>query len=111
MNGDLAGAVSADDLSIRNNTEIHRFEAVVPNGDVVGYLVYDPVPRQDTGGKGMFVVVRTVVDPEVEGSGVAALLTRTALDHAREQHLTVIPECSYARAFIDQHPEYQDLLP
>lgn len=111
MNGDLAGALSADDLSVRDNTEIHRFEAVVPDGDVVGYLAYDPVPAQTAGGKGMFVAVHTVVEPEAAGSGVASMLARAALDHAREQHLTVIAECPYVHAFIELHPEYQDLVP
>ena len=111
MNGDLTGALSADDLSVRNNTDVHRFEAVVPNGHVVGYLGYDPVPAHVTGGKGMFVAVHTQVEPEAAGSGVASMLARAALDHAREQHMTVIAECPFVRAYIERHPEYHDLLP
>lgn len=111
MNGDQVGALPADDISIRNNTDLHRFEAVVPNGHVVGHLAYDPVPPHILGAKGMFVAVHTIVEPEAAGSGVASMLARAALDHAREQHLTVIAECPYVHAFIERHPEYQDLVP
>jgi len=37
-------------------------------------------------------------------------LTRAALAHARAAGLKVIPECSYAVAFMQRHGEYADLL-
>ena len=111
MNGEPSGAPAVDDLTVRNNTELHRFEAVDPEGGVVGYLGYDLVPPHVLSGKGMFVAVHTSVEPEMEGRGVAARLTRAALEHARAQHLTVIAECPYVHAFIDRNPEYQDLVP
>ena len=110
MNGDRIG-ISADDLSVRNNPDVHRFEAVLPDGSVVGYLAYDTVPTHAAHSGGMFVAVHTVVEPEVAGNGIASMLARAALDHAREQHLTVIAECSFVRGFIERHPEYQDLVP
>ena len=111
MNGEQIGASAADDLSVHNNAGIHRFEAVNPDGRVAGYLAYDSVPAHTAGGRGAFVAVHTIVDPEYAGAGVGPLLARAALAHAREQHLTVIAECPYVRAFIDHHAEYQDLVP
>jgi predicted GNAT family acetyltransferase len=32
------------------------------------------------------------------------------LDHARADSLKVIPDCSYAAAFIRRHTQYADLL-
>ena len=111
MNGDLIGASAADELIVRNDTDIHRFEAVAPDGRVAGYLAYDPVPTHAPTARGALVAVHTVVAPEYAGAGVAPLLARAALDHARAEHLTVIAECPYVRAFVERHAEYQDLLP
>ncbi|SDB87119.1 hypothetical protein/molybdenum cofactor cytidylyltransferase [Sanguibacter gelidistatuariae] len=111
MSGDTNGDTSGDDLSVRNDTSSQRFEAVTPDGQVAGFLAYDPVPAHVVGGHGLFVAIHTIVEPAWEGRGVAALLARTALDHARSQHLTVIAECPYVRAFVERHAEYQDLLP
>lgn len=106
----MSGDTSSDGLTVRNNSDIHHFEAVA-DGQVAGHLAYDPVPPHTAGGHGMFVAIHTIVEPAWEGRGVAALLARAALDHARAQRLTVIAECPYVRAFIERHAEYQDLVP
>jgi len=58
--------------------------------------------------------VRTLTHAEVpvalRGGGVAARLTSGALDLARSQGIRVVPRCPYVVNFIDQHPQYQDLL-
>ena len=46
----------------------------------------------------------------VEGRGIAAALTRAALDWARAQSLRVVPVCPYVIAWLKRHPEYGDLL-
>jgi uncharacterized protein len=52
----------------------------------------------------------TYVPAPIEGQGVAAKLTRAALDYARAEGLRVIPACSYVAAYIRNNPEYQDLV-
>jgi predicted GNAT family acetyltransferase len=42
--------------------------------------------------------------------GLAAEITKFALDHARAQGWTVIPQCSYVAAYIKKHPEYTALV-
>lgn len=49
------------------------------------------------------------VHPDHRGQGVAAKLTRVALEYARDKSLRVIPMCSYVRAYISRHPEYVEL--
>ena len=56
------------------------------------------------------VFTHTVVPPGIEGRGVGTRLIRGALDQARDQGLTVVPQCPFVRAFIERHPEYRDLL-
>ncbi|MFC6714248.1 GNAT family N-acetyltransferase [Branchiibius cervicis] len=35
---------------------------------------------------------------------------RFALDDLREKGVHVVPSCPYVRRWIDQHPEYADLV-
>ncbi len=51
----------------------------------------------------------TFVPPELRGKNVAAVLTRFALEDARAQGRTVVPQCSYAAAYLERNPEYADL--
>jgi len=53
----------------------------------------------------------TVVDPQFQGRGLAALLVRRALDDARRLGLTVAPTCSYVASYISEHPDDLDLVP
>ncbi len=52
----------------------------------------------------------TLTDPAMRGRGLAATVVRRALDDARVAGRTVVPQCWYVAQFIDQHPEYDDLL-
>jgi predicted GNAT family acetyltransferase len=52
----------------------------------------------------------TIVPPALEGQGVASRLIAYALGEARARGLKVRPECSFVAAYIERHPETQDLL-
>jgi len=60
--------------------------------------------------EGTISLDHTYVPAPIEGQGVAAKLTRTALDYARAEGLRVVPACSYVAAYIRNNPEYQDLV-
>ena len=47
--------------------------------------------------------------PALRGTGAAGRLMAGVLDILRERSLKVVPICPYAAAFIQRHPEYQDL--
>ncbi|MGE8570079.1 hypothetical protein D3C85_134070 [compost metagenome] len=55
------------------------------------------------------VIVHTGVPSPVGGRGIAAELTKFALDTARTQGWKVRPVCSYAEVYMRRHPEYNDL--
>lgn len=55
-------------------------------------------------------ILHTIVPTEVAGRGIAALLTRAALDTAYSRGWRIQPICSYAAAYIQRHSEYADLL-
>lgn len=60
---------------------------------------------------GVMTITHTEVPPAIGGRGVAAELTRVALETARREGWKVVPACSYAAAFIRRHPGFADLLP
>jgi len=59
---------------------------------------------------GAMIITHTEVPSSIGGRGIAAELTRTALDTARRKGWKVVPACSYAAAFIRRHPEFAGLL-
>ncbi|MDX3894272.1 GNAT family N-acetyltransferase [Pusillimonas sp.] len=58
----------------------------------------------------VMTITHTGVPAAVGGRGIAADLTRHALDTARSRGWKVRPLCSYAAVYIKRHPEYQDLV-
>ncbi|MBS3744076.1 MAG: N-acetyltransferase [Wenzhouxiangellaceae bacterium] len=59
---------------------------------------------------GVISMHRVYVPPPVEGRGIAGAITRHALDYSREKHWKVIPRCPYVAAWIERHPDYQELV-
>lgn len=52
----------------------------------------------------------TVTNPANRGRGLAAIVVRRALDDARAAGRRVVARCWYVARYIDQHPDYADLL-
>ena len=59
---------------------------------------------------GVMTITHTGVPQRLEGRGIAGALVQAALDHARRQGLKVAPLCSYARAYMQRHPDTLSLL-
>ena len=79
-----------------------RFEIYV-DGDRVGVLDY--YVSGDT-----ITMPHTEIDPAYGGQGLGGALVQGALDEARSRGLSVRPACSFVRHYVEQHPEYQDLV-
>lgn len=90
----------SNDYNIVHNTEQSRFEVEIDGSLAV--LLY--VRRS-----GKIIYTSTRVPRHLEGGGVGSALAKTALEYARENELTVVPSCSFVRAFVQRHPEYKDL--
>jgi predicted GNAT family acetyltransferase len=88
-------------IAVVDNTAAQRFETTVDGQLCV--LEY----RID----GNTLVLRhTEVPAALSGHGIAAALTKHALDSARERGMDVVPHCAYAVAWIRRHPDYADLV-
>jgi predicted GNAT family acetyltransferase len=82
--------------------ERHRYEAQL-DGALAGFLDY--VVKH-----GRIALIHTEVPKAFEGHGVAAALTRFALDDARQRELRVIVICPYVRRYLETHPEDLDIV-
>lgn len=71
-------------------------------GDEV-YLLFDEK-------KDMLDLYSTYTPPNLRGKGLAARVVKAALEYAKEKNLKVIPSCWYVRKFIEENPEYQNLV-
>jgi uncharacterized protein len=93
--------LNLDDVAVTHSEEARRFEATVDG--LRAFLTYRRFPNR-------LVLQHTEVPAPLEGKGLAAKLTRTALDFARATHLRVVPLCPYVSSFLQRHGEYQDLV-
>lgn len=100
----LQGALDsrAAQLELTHNQAASRYE-----GRLAGRLagVVDYHLRGDT-----VVITHTGTEADLRGRGIAASMTRFALDDIRSRGGRVAPVCPYTDAFVTQHPEFADLL-
>lgn len=59
---------------------------------------------------GVMRLMHTTVDPGLQGRGVGATLVAAAMAHAEQAHWRVDVQCSYARGWLQRHPEWSHLL-
>jgi predicted GNAT family acetyltransferase len=79
-----------------------RYDALVED-EAVGIMTYE---LNDT----RISLVSTEVPPDYRGQGVASELIWRVLDDIRKRGETVTVICPIVRTFINEHPEYSDLV-
>lgn len=87
---------------VRHVPERSRYELLV-DGELLGVADYHA--RGD-----VLVFPHTEIARARRGEGLGAVLVRGALDDVRAAGRRVVPSCWYVAQFIDEHPEYRDLL-
>jgi predicted GNAT family acetyltransferase len=86
----------SDDPEVVDERSASRF-AVVIDGHVAE-LVY--------GRKGdHLTLVHTGVPEELGGRGLGGTLVRKAVDVAEADGLTIVPQCEFARGWLESHPD------
>jgi hypothetical protein len=91
------------DVEIRNNESGNRYEAYVDE-EPAGFAAYELNDR-------LIVFTHTEVDDAYEGQGVGSALARGLLDDVRKEgNRKVVPLCPFIKSWIENHPEYQDLV-
>ena len=87
---------------VRDHPDEQRYEVLV-DGAVAGFARYVLRP-------GRVIFVHTEIAPAFEGQGLGSSLARGALEDARSRQLKVVPLCPFIAAYIERHPEVQDLV-
>jgi predicted GNAT family acetyltransferase len=82
-------------IEISHDVAAHRFTTTVAGERAV--LDY-------TLAADVMTITHTEVPSSIEGRGIAAQLTRKAIDTAREHGWRVVPACSYAASYLARHP-------
>ncbi|GGL90431.1 hypothetical protein GCM10009706_31140 [Curtobacterium citreum] len=86
---------------VRNDTDAQQY-SLVEDGEVIGFAAYEVEGDE-------IRFTHTEVDPAHRGGGHASILVQHALDDVREGTRRVVPLCSYVKAWIERHPDYQEL--
>lgn len=95
-------AINTSELTVTNNTSKNRFEIQIEDQ----FAVAEYRLMNDT----HIAFTHTEVPTSLEGNGIGSKLARFGLDYARKHHLKVLPYCPYIAAWIERHPDYQDLV-
>ena len=90
------------------------------------------IKNKQVGGKGMFyieqegkivaemvysmrnpnqmIIEHTEVSEELGGKGIGLQLVKAGVEHARTNHLKIIPLCPFAKSVFDKKAEFRDVL-
>ncbi|KAA0972147.1 N-acetyltransferase [Aureimonas fodinaquatilis] len=77
------------------------------------WIVVDGVEAEMTysrAGEDLIIIDHTEVPGALRGRKVGERLVRQAIEDARRDGVAIIPLCPFAKAQIDRHPEWQDVL-
>jgi predicted GNAT family acetyltransferase len=87
--------------SVTDNAQAHRFE-LIENG-MTAFADYHR--------HGDRLTIPHVEAPAgLQGTGAAGRLMEGLVEHARADHLKIVPVCPYAAAWLKRHPEHADVL-
>lgn len=84
-----------------NNAKKFRFEVI--SGALISKLDYRL-------GRDTMALIHTEVPDELQGQGIGSAMVRTALQHARDNELIVLPYCPFVAAYLERHPEWSDIV-
>jgi predicted GNAT family acetyltransferase len=90
------------DFNLVNDEENRIYEARVGDTEIGG------ITYSLTGDR--IVLLAASVHPEFRHQGVATEMTRRVLDDVRAQGKTTTILCPIVRTFVDNHPQYEDLV-
>lgn len=91
-----------DQIALDHDEAGSRY-VLTSSGETVGLITY----RRDGD---VLELLHTEVLPQGRGKGVGSVLVRETLDDIRANGGRIVPTCSFVAAFVDEHPDYADLV-
>lgn len=89
---------------IQENNEKDGFFKAIENGKEAGIITYL------WSGRDKFIIEHTIVNEEFEGRGIGKKLVLEVVDFARQNHVKILPYCSFAKKVFEKTEEIQDVL-
>ena len=89
-------------MIITNNKKEFRFETILEDGEIAR-LEYRWL-------RGSMVLMHTIVPASGRKKGVGSELVKFVLDYIWTSNLKVIIYCPFVTKYVNEHPEYQDLI-
>jgi uncharacterized protein len=90
------------DLDIQHDEALNKFFVIVNSQEAL--LEY--YQKDDR----TLVFFHTYVPPNLRGQGIAGVLTKHALDYAKDHNFKVIPQCSYVESYVKGRKEFADII-
>jgi uncharacterized protein len=87
--------------AVRDNKSLGRFELDVEG--TVAFANYRVAP-------GTVIITHTETPRSLRGRGIASELVRGALEMIRADGLKVVAGCSFVVDYLQNHPEFADLV-
>lgn len=87
-------------MAIRDNAALSRFELDLEGGVALAYY-------RRAGD--VLTIYHTEVPRQLRDRGIGSRLVQETLEAMRAGGLKVRPGCSFVRAYMSRHPEFQDL--
>ena len=77
---------------------------VQQDGEILAEMVYN-MPSADK-----MIIEHTEVSEKLKGQNVGKQLVHHAVEHARSNHIKIIPLCPFTNSVFKRTPEYSDVL-
>jgi predicted GNAT family acetyltransferase len=91
------------EITQHNEERKGYFKATI-DGKEAGLMTYT------WAGSTKFIIDHTEVNPEFKGKGIGQQLVMKAVTYARENHLKIMPLCTFAKSVFDKNPDIADVL-
>lgn len=91
------------EITIADARESSRYEARDAAGHLMGFVDYKL-------SQSVIAFLHAETLPEFRGRGVAGKIAAKSLDDARDTGLRVKPACPFYQDYLQDHPEYADLV-
>lgn len=95
--------MTTTDVSVTDNRDRRRYEALAEDGTVAGFVDYQETSE-------LVVLTHTEVEPGFEGRGIGSALARAALEDIRRRELKALVLCPFIIGWLRNHPEHRDIL-
>ena len=90
-------------VTVKDNSQSRSYDVFV-DGEFAGSIVYEQASDR------RLVFTHTFVEPRFRGRGIGDILVHGALDDVRAKGVSLTNFCDFVAHYIDEHPEYADLL-